>query len=109
MQIYTLMCFHPHCPESQVFIVRSRHQSSVLYANETNIYYDPDYILGLSRALLRFFPTTFLEIAVSNHLHDGAFYSANIQTLTPFLSSRRTIKFQYRTELLTYLSGYIKT
>ena len=37
--------------------------SSVLYANEKNIY-DPDYISGLSRALLGFFPTTFLEIAI---------------------------------------------
>ena len=36
--------------------------SSVLYANEKNIYYDPDYISGLSRALVRFFPTTFFEI-----------------------------------------------
>ena len=37
--------------------------SSVLYANEKNVYYDPDYLSGMSRALLRFFPTTFLEIA----------------------------------------------
>ena len=42
--------------------------SPVLYEknekNEKNIYYAPDYISGLSRALLRFFPTTFVEIAV---------------------------------------------
>ena len=29
--------------------------SSVLYANEKNIYYDPDYLSGLSHALLPFF------------------------------------------------------
>ena len=40
--------------------------SSVLYANEKNqnIHYDPDNLSGLSRARLRVFPTTFLEIAV---------------------------------------------
>ena len=33
-------------------------------ANEKNIYFDPGYLSGLSRARLRFFPSTFLEIAV---------------------------------------------
>ena len=42
--------------------------SSVLYANEKNIYYDPDYLSGLSRTRLYFFPTTFLEIAVCKWL-----------------------------------------
>ena len=39
--------------------------SSVLYVNEKNIYYYPDYLSGLSRARIRFFPTIFLEMAVS--------------------------------------------
>ena len=29
-----------------------------------------------------------------NHLHNGAFYSADTQTLMPFLSSRKRMKFQ---------------
>ena len=38
---------------------------SLLYANEKNSFYYPDYFSGLLCALLRFFLTIFLEIAIT--------------------------------------------
>ena len=59
----------------------ARHLRSLLYGRGiTSFMYSNTrvYLTGLSRALLRFFPTTFLEIAVYvyNVLHTGILYTA---------------------------------
>ena len=49
---------------SSLYIRTWNFQSWKQYVCQKNINYVSDYYSGLSRALLRFFPTTFLEIAV---------------------------------------------
>ena len=41
---------------------------SVLYANEKNTYYNPDYLSGLLHALLRFFPQAFSKYLYTSDL-----------------------------------------
>ena len=62
----TLFDRHDSTERLPSFLFSPTEKDKFLYANEKNIYYDPDYLSGLTHARLCFFPTTFLEIAVFN-------------------------------------------
>ena len=66
---------------------------------EKNINYVPDYLSGLSRALLCFFPTTFLEIALYKKSYIRTVFSFAFNWMT------ETVVCHHPTRLAMLFSG----